>query len=355
MNVKKIYILATILIVIVAILVVQNKLSSKKPTEQETKFFPSVTEQSIGSILIREGTNSIQLKRTGDVWVVSKPSDDKSGTSATVARSPLLSDTSVSMIPSSATGYPVDSASISSAIEKLTSLKKSALISENPEKQSIFEVDTLKGIIVDMADNSGKSLGTFIVGKSGPDYNSNYVRQKGSNLVYMASGGIRYSFFTDLTRWRNKSIVKFDKSTAQGITLAKNDGSMITIAHADSGNPWEIITPIKNPAKTEEVNGILEKLSQLTATDFQDIPLADTAMGFNKPELGVTVSFKNGSSRNVIFGKKNSDNKYWVKTDGKEQLYLIGEYTVNQINKKLDELKGEPLVKPIAPDSIKKK
>lgn len=356
MNGKKIYLLGAILIVIVGILVVQEKLNSKKPLDKELLMFPKLTEQSIGAITISEGTSGIRLKRKGDVWLVTKPTAG-STTAITPDKplSPLMADSSLPKLSTVVKEYPVDSAAITSAIEKVTSLKKSELISENTEKQAIFEVDTTKGIVVEVFDNSGKSMGIVIIGKSGPDYNSNYIRQKGSNSVYMASGGIRYSLFTDLTRWRNKSILKFDKTTAQGLTLARNDGSMVTVAHADSGNPWEIIAPIKNPAKTEEVESIIDKLSQFTAAEFQDEPMADSAMGFDKPELGVTVSFKNGSSRNIVVGKKNSSNNYWVKIDGKEQIYLVGEYSITNINKKLDELKGEPLVKPVSIDSLKMK
>ncbi|MBN1308072.1 MAG: DUF4340 domain-containing protein [Chitinispirillaceae bacterium] len=360
MKEKKIIYLLAILAVIVAVIVIGNQLGKKTPSEKELTFFPGLTEQAVGSITIREGSNAIKVRRKGDVWVVSKPSASTDAKTADAAASPLVSDSvSIDAVEgekkAASPEYPVDSASIASALEKITALKKDALISENPEKQDIFEVDSSKGLLVEMADNSGKPIGSVIIGKSGADWNSNYVRCKGSNSVYMASGGVRNSFFTDLNRWRNKSILKFDKATAKGLTLAKKDSGMITLAHADSGNPWQIIEPIDSPAKTEEVEGILDKLALLNATDFQDEALPDTAMGFDKPELVVTVSFKNGSSRNVIFGKKNSDNKYWVKTDGKDQIFLIADYTANQINKKLDDLKGEPLVKPIDPDTLNKK
>ncbi len=353
---NKVFYLTAILVVIVAALIIGNKLGNKTPTEKELKFFPALTEQAIGSISIREGTTTIKIRRKGDVWVVSKPSATATEKTAAPEQPPLsaVNDSGKADLFGAAPEYPVDSASIASALEKIVALKKNALISENPEKQGIFEVDTLKGILVDLTDNSGKAIGSIIIGKSGADYNSNYIRVMGSNSVYMASGGVRYAYFTDLNRWRNKSILKFDKATAKGLTLANRDSGTITLAQADSGNPWVILEPIKNPAKTEEVEGILEKLASLNATDFQDAALPDTAMGFDKPELGVTISFKNGSSRNVIFGKKNSDNKYWVKTDGKEQIFLISDYTVNQINKKLNDLKGEPLVKPVSPDSLKK-
>ena len=355
---KKLIYLVAVLVVVVALIIVGNQLGKKTPSEKELKFFPGLTEQTIGSITIHEGSNVVKVRRKGDVWVVSKPST--SADEKAEVNTPHLGMDSVkapvkeTLKDDESVEYPVDSASIASALEKITAIKKDALISENPEKQSIFEVDSGKGLLVEVADNSGKSAGSIIIGKSGADWNSNYIRFKGSNSVYMSSGGARSSFFTDLKRWRNKSILKFDKTTAKGITLAKRDSGMITLAQADTGTPWKIIEPIENPAKTDAVDGLLDKLAMLNATDFQDDVLPDTATGFDNPELGVTVSFKNGSSRNVIFGKKNSDNKYYVKTDGKDQVFLVADYSFNQINKKLDDLKGEPLVKSLDVDSLKK-
>ncbi len=336
---NKLVLLTVILVVAVGAIILNENLSNKKPSQKEKKFFAELSEQSIGVVTISEGEKTIRLKRKGEVWVVAQPAGDAAVQPA--AATPLATAESAAA-STDEVEYPVDSASISTAIEKVTSLKKDALISENPEKQPIFEVDSVKGINVTIADNSGNEIGSFIIGKNGTDYNSNYIRMKGSNEVYLSSGGIRYSFFTDLKRWRDKTILRFDKATAKGITLNKKGGEMITLSHADSGDTWQILEPIQNPAKTAMVTGILEKLAALTATDFQDEPLPDTETGFDSPELGVTISFTNGSSRNILFGKKNSDNKYWVKTDGKEQVFLIGEYTVNEVNKTLDDLKADP-------------
>lgn len=359
---NKLVYLVIALVVAVAAIIIGDRLGRKTPSDSELQFFPGVKEDAVGSITVTKGIKSLKIRKKGDIWVVSLPGfgqkeEDDLQQGMPLAAETAAEDTSAAETVSAGPAvaeYPVDSAAITTALEKFTSLKKNVLISTNPEKQDKFEVDSVKGTFVEIADKSGKILGSFIVGKSGPDYTSNYVRKMGSNSVYMAPGNVRNAFFTDLKRWRDKSILRFDKTTAKGITLAAKDSAVITLAKADTGNPWQIIEPIKNPAKTEEVDAILNKLSTLNGSDFQDMPLEDSAMGFDSPELAVTVSFDNGSSRSVIFGKKNKDNKYWVKADSKEQIFLIGEYYKNQISKKLDDLKGEPLVKSIDPDSLPK-
>lgn len=331
------------LLIAIAALVIGTKLQHKVPSESSLKFFPASSGKDLGSILIQEGSSIITLRRKGDVWVVAQPA-----AGSTQQRGALLPGADTSEQTAQSHEYPVDSAAIATVIEKIESAQKDALVSENPDKQAIFEVDTLKGIKVTLADMSGKKIGTLLIGKNGTDYSCNYVRELGSNSVYMVRGSIRYAVFTDLNRWREKSILKFDKSTAKGITLAKPEGLSITLA-ADTGSTWNIIEPIKSQANADVVDGILNTLSLLNASDFEDSAHTDEAMGFTRPACAVTISFKNGSSRNLIFGEKKDDTKYWVKVDGKEQVFLVLQSDLENINKSLDDLKvistptsGEP-------------
>lgn len=342
MNGKKLIYLVTFLLIAIAAVAIGTKLQHKVPSASSLKFFPATSGKDLGSILIQEGSSVISLRRKGDVWVVAQPAAGSTQPGA------LLPGADLAEQPAQSREYPVDSAAIATVIEKIESAQKDALVSENPEKQAIFEVDTLKGIKVTLTDISGKKIGTLLIGKNGTDYSCNYVRELGSNAVYMARGSIRYAVFTDLNRWRDKSILKFDRSTAKGITLTKADKSSITLA-GDTGSTWNIIEPIKSQANASVVDGILNTLSLLNTSEFEDSAYTDEAMGFTRPVCAVTISFKNGSSRNLVFGEKKDDTKYWVKVDGKEQVFLALQSDLDNINKSLDDLKvvsssasGEP-------------
>jgi len=259
----------------------------------------------------------VTVHQKGDVWVVSPG------------------------VNSSSPEYPTDSASVAIALEKLSGMKKGELASKNPEKQSIFEVDTVKGMSVEVFNAAGKSLGTILIGKNTPDWNSNYVRQDKSNDVYTAAGGIGYSFFTDITRWRDKLIMSFDKSLAKNITLIRKDGTSIALAKADSGNTWNIITPEQCAAKSDQADGIISKLALFNAVGFQDTVLADSVFGLTKPELVVSIGLKNGAKK-ITFGAKRADGKNYAMVDGRETIYLVNDYDVNALNKELKDLKDIP-------------
>lgn len=341
MNGRKLLYLVGILFVAVFVIVLNEGLNNKSPSDESLKFFPGISEKDISAVVIKDATDSVKIRKKGDIWVVSPLSSDQKSEAA-----PIGTDQAAAKEKSE---YPADSASVAAVLEKLVSMKKGELISTNPAKQSIFEVDSSKGIFVELMDQSGTSKGSIRIGKNGPDWSSNYVRMIGSNSVYMVSGSIRNSFFTDSKRWRDKYIIKFDKSTAKRITLVKKDGSSVAVAKADTGNSWNIVEPVSNPAKTDQVDEILNTLSRFVAADFEETGLNDSALGFTSPELAAIVSFDNGSTKKILIGVKNQAGKYTVRAEGKETVFLVNESEFNKINKDTNALKAEV----IKVDSIK--
>ena len=334
MNGKKLIFAVSALVIAVLILVIGEQLGKKKPSDKALQFFPNLTQKDISAFEISDATNKIKIQRKGDIWVIG------SDNSSSLTFNPMKSDSGTAQTPSMSQEFRADSASVVSVLEKIVSIKKDQLISENPAKQSLFEVDSAKGILVEIFDNAGKSKGSFRIGKSGPDYNSNYVRMTRSNSVYSVGGSIEYSFFTDHKRWIDKSVLKFDRSTAQGISILKKDGSKVVMAK-DSGAAWSLKEPLQAPVKSDEIETILSTLSQFIATEIDTEILNDSAAGLSSPELVVAITFSNGTTKNVVFGTKNADGLYRLKADGKKHIYLVGEYEFDKFNKKPDEYKDD--------------
>jgi hypothetical protein len=331
MNGKKLLVITGILVVAVLVIILSEKLTNSSPSSKSTLFFPGMTEKDISSVVIKDSNGSVKIRRKGDIWVVS----------TIVAADSTVSPVGETKTPASsdAEEWAADSASIAAVLEKLTSMKKDELISENPEKQAIFEVDSTSGVLVDVLDAGSKLKGSFRIGKNGPDWSSNYVRMIGSNSVYMVKGSIKYSFFTDLKRWRDKSIVKFDKESASKISLKRKDGTVLTVAKTDTA--WSITEPFESPAKKDQIDQLLNSLSRLNATDFETSTSGDSALGLLNPELSADIAFSNGSSKKVIFGTKDSANRYRVKAEGKDVVFLINEYEFSNINKDAASVKEE--------------
>jgi hypothetical protein len=194
-NNKKMIFALSAIVIASAIFIVSEKMSSIRPPEHRTRFFPTLEERHISSIVVNDGNTSVRLNKRGDGdWTVDNGGPD-----------------------SAASGLsPADSGLVQIALEKIVTLKKGEPVSVNPEKQAAFEVsDTGKSSVKIFAGKS-EAAGVLIVGKSGPDWNSNYARLAGRDTVYLIPGGFRQSLFFDIERWRKKEEVAPDSGANSG-------------------------------------------------------------------------------------------------------------------------------------------
>jgi hypothetical protein len=346
MKIKNLTTLAIILIVIIGIIVVANQLQNRRPSEQSLTFLPQFSEAACAEMLVVEGKDSAKIAKRAKGWVVLT----KKG--ASPAASPLAQPVAAT---SSGDEYPADSASVQTALDKLKSLKRDDLISQNPQKQAELEVDTAKGIYVEAWNDKGKSIGALYIGKNGPNWDAHFIREKGSNNVYLSSGSVRYSFFGDKKRWKDKTVVKFDKSFVKNIRIASKDSGVVelvktvpTPSDTSIKEGWQIVQPEKAKAKKDKVEELLNTLSNLAAVEFEtDTAITADSMGFTKPQLVVSATLQSGETKTVIMGKKKgTTGQLWTKNpDNTKAIFLVAEYNFNNLNKGLAAFKDVPEVK----------
>jgi len=361
MKTKNLVISGIILIAIIAVILLTEKLGSGKSSGKSKLFFPGFSKTNISAFKISDSKNNIKIQRKGDRWIIASTSEDKAkkqiegkeeeGTSiiekaeekdkaAAVEKEPALNPLD---------NFPADSASIETVLEKLGIMKKDEHISQNPEKQSLFEVDSTKGTRVEVWDSKNKLIGSFLIGKSGPDWSSHYVRTLGTDDVYSVSGSIKYSFFTDENRWRDKTVIKFDKSLAKKITITKKDtataesSTIVLEKSLDSISvaTWNITTPEKYEADSAAVAKMVNDLSNLKTSKFEEnYDREDSDMGFDSPDLVVMVDLDNGDQKGFVVGKKQPDkSEKWVRANDNDVIFLMYESKFNNCTKSLEELK----------------
>jgi hypothetical protein len=196
-------------------------------------------------------------------------------------------------------------------------------------------------------DSGNKSIGTFYVGKVG-EGGSNYIRAIGSDDVYSVMGGIRYSFFTDLTRWRNKSLFKIDPKFIKKLTIAQKDSATIVLEKTKDSTgqaSWSLTAPVKGAAVSTEVDGLCSSFATAATENWEENPLiADSATSFDKPATAVTAEMENGEIKGLIIGKeKVSTSNVFAKTTDSKEIYLLSKYVSSTFNKSVSTLKkSEP-------------
>jgi hypothetical protein len=371
MNTKKLVILAVMLAVAVGIILVVNTLSSRKPSEESLQFFPGISEKTIGAVLLKDPSDTVKLQRKGDVWVMipkqalalltPSPENKASGLSRAMGTDTGIPAPPVAKPPTglAATEFPADSGNVAQLVENTVKLKKSTLVSENPAKQAMFEVDATHGNRMEVFDLSGKSLGAVFLGKTGQDYNSVYTRSERSTAVFLAQNVSRWVFSADHKRWPDKSIMKFDKATVKQIAIAKKGAPAIVIARGDTAHKgWHLLEPPRKPGDTSKVdsNRVDDPLSFLAnsrAAEYEDSAYTDSATGLAAPAITVTINFMSGTVRTLAFGnKKHGTSYYWVRVPEKQYMYLVNESDYNKFDKKPQDF-PQQTAKPPAPPKAK--
>src|ERR1051325_2587599 len=208
--------------------------------EHESSYEPSdlnvkVDSASVVKIEIEQKGKSVTIENVGGKWMITSP-----------------------------LRYAADATSIKQLLSGLSKFRVGSLISSNPEKQNIFQVDST-GTRISVTDRSGKPV-ALVVGKMGPSFSEVYFRLPASKDVYLGEGLDTWMINKEARDWRDKTILIAPSETLRALTSSV--GNKRYEFHRDS-------TVWKAGGKAVDVsviNPALTSLSNLHADDFADAP-----------------------------------------------------------------------------------
>ncbi len=233
--------------------------------------------------------------------------------------------------------YPADPLSVTQVLHGLTKFKIGSIISSNPDKQRLFQVDS-SGTQITATERSGKAT-SLIIGKMGPSFTEVYFRLPGSRDVYLAEGLDTWSVSKELKEWRDKTILSVPSEAVNRLTYTI--GARQYEFRKDSAG-WK---SGDGAVESNIINPPLTSLSNLRADDF-----VDSSMKFqNAP---VTVAVHGAENVQLILSPAVSDSsKFFVQVSSSPQIFVVSKYTAQQILKPIELHQGQ--VKP--PQIVEKK
>ena len=202
------------------------------------------------------------------------------------------------------------------------------LVSSSGERYGEYEVDE-KGLRALFLSNDDTVL-DIIVGKSGPDFNSSYVRKADEKGVYLVNRYLRSVFYPNPDRWRDRKIVEFDRDSIEEFLVRKGK-KYCRVVREDT-----LYVVKEGDCDTSKIRSFLGTWSRLTAVSFDDT-ISVAAAGLDKPQYIVTLVPVKGEEVKLTVGKKDDKNRYYLGKEGDEQIYIIAPYTVNRLKDLLRE------------------
>ena len=213
--------------------------------------------------------------------------------------------------------YRADAATVTSAIGTGRKIELTSIVSSNPEKRKLFQVDST-GTQVTVYEKGAKKS-AFTIGKMGTTYTETYVRAYGSNDVYIAKGFLSATFNRTVKDWRDKTIFKTDQSLMRSVRFQYRD-TVFVLAFQDTvwriGNDTTVLSSVKS---------LLGALSNLQADDF-----IDTTVVLTTPP---TASIETGGTQLRFYATKESG-KYLVQASSSPQWFEVQSWKASQVLKR---------------------
>jgi hypothetical protein len=312
MKLKHNLILLIVLIIFASVILLVEKPfenKAKKTREEAPPLFPGFKVEQVKKIVVKKSSTTTTLENRDNLWYLL----DKEA-------------------------YPADPTIVDGVIKKIQGFKKINLASRKKDKHSLFEVKEGMGVEVSLFGPEKKELARFLIGKTGPDFLSTYIRKADSDDVYLYDDYLRGDFDKQANNWRDKTILAFDPNEVVTLTISKlKEKEKIALTKDTQGN-WQLEEPISSLAENSPIEKILTTLGNLKATGFADEEKEFKDSGIDDPTYQITVRLKDNRKKTLLVGNTKERGQYYAKNDEKKYLFLLDYNIVERLAPKIKDL-----------------
>lgn len=289
---RTILVLLIVLVVLVLVAIFFEARRNRATETSDAPLFEGLNTELVDRIrIIAEGNETILVKRD-DQWTVATEDGGK-------AEQRFVTD----------------------ILDRLPKFYSDNVVSTNPDKQSIFAVDST-GVEV-WVDQEGEEIGHFVVGKRGPDFMSSYVRAAGSNRVILVAEELPSVFNKKGQSWREKTIFALTQEDIVGYEYESPTRGRFMISREEGGS-WEMTEPSVRTIEGEDQNisMAVRAFSKLKAADFADTISAADA-GIEADTTWVRATLADGSVHKITIGLPTESRRSYARKEGTDQIVLV--------------------------------
>jgi len=312
MSSRSMVVLAVLAAILVVIAITSRRAERAEETLATGPIFPQADWEAVTTITLAADGDTVRLERPQDRWRVATEG-----------------------------GFPADTTLVARMLEKTELFDRRHLRSRAPEMQAKFEVDAGSGIAVQMYAAGGDPVARFRIGKTGPDFRSQYLRPFERNEVYLIPDYLRSAFDVSRSTWRDRRIFDFDAEKVAQVRFETAAGPPIVVARNATGT-LRMVAPESTAVKEPVIQSTLRMLGTLRADAFPDsIPPLD-AIGLAEPQQRVAVTLEDGAQYALELGIADSAAaQTYAKRAADETLYFLRTSRLSSLLRGADELRDD--------------
>jgi len=157
--------------VLLVLLFFMNQKSQNDLTVEGTVIF-SGSQEDVSRFLIIEGPDTLELVLKDSIWTITQ------------------ADTLV-----------IKKNQIEKLFDRVLQVKKEVIVSRSPEKWSTFGVSDSLGRQFSFFNKNSKSLGSYVFGNEGQDFQHNYIRDMKGSDVFRTNDNVYFLLNSKPTYW----------------------------------------------------------------------------------------------------------------------------------------------------------
>lgn len=311
MTIKKEYIILAVIIISLSAYLI---LKSTDRTHYELPGIPAIGRETIDKIVFSSGGDTVTLERRDDTWIIS-PRE-----------------------------YPADGNAVGRMLDAVGGFALTSLVSESGN-YAVYDLGGEKRIELDVYSDTGEFL-SIGIGKTASTYRHTYVQLEGEGGIYQAEGNLRTPFELDVSKLRDRVVMKFDRESVTAIGLEGSKGSLkfARTVSAPVGMPgqegaaapaqpvslWQ--TADGKEAESKKIDQIVQALSSLRCDDFIE---GRTTGDFTGPVYTLTVS---APEEITLFIYEPEDEKYPAVSSQNDYPFFLPKWRAEQLMKDPSEL-----------------
>ncbi len=225
-------------------------------------------------------------------------------------------------------GFAADQEKIKILMEKAGALKVINLVSKNPDNFTKFDLnDNSAKKMIFNASNS--EILNLIIGKTGSDWNSTYLRLATKNEVFLVDQELNSLFSLVPDNWRDKTVLNIDSNKITKIEFVYPNKKFVL---TKAGEQWQAKIGDKKIAAAVSptvMSDLFSKLSPLSASSFAD---QEKVKQFeNAKNLTQIIFFIGDNQQLTQLTVLKTQDLSLVKVDTRSDIFIINQEILNEV------------------------
>lgn len=297
--------------------------ASVRKRELETPLVEHLRAEEVAEIRLSTPDGSITLERRGDEWYVPVENNE----------------------------YPASQGRIDALLDFVQSMKRSRLVTANPEAWEDFGVDATASQKILLLDQAGNGLLELLVGRVDEGRGGTYVRLEGSNEVVLVNRMFDYYLNTAGRFWsylrvfpaalEGGQINRISVKSPAGFPGQDSPALTYTLLLGDERQrEWEVLgAGAAGELDNGKVDRLANALADLEGTDFAAVEPAEA--GLASPAAEILVSTSDGQDFRLLIGDPAGEERYYAALEGGDYVYQVAAFRVENLFQPLSALAPE--------------